>query len=84
MIREDITNMTVLMERVRNIVRESSSSRSFVYKDISPVLITHDIFKAKHNINECYRLAFTRFNVWSYFSGRDWTVEQAWAWPPTT
>lgn len=43
MIREDIPDMSVLMERVRNNVRESAASRSMVYRDINPALTSPDI-----------------------------------------
>lgn len=66
MLGEDIPDMTVLMERVINNVRESAASWSMAYKDINPPLTSRDICKVKHYINEFHCLAFTSFRVCGY------------------
>ena len=51
MIREEVPDVSVLLERSKSCVRESNASRYVVYKDINPTLTTHDIYTQRQPIN---------------------------------
>ena len=44
MIREEVSDVSVLLERSKSCIIESNASRCIVYKDINPTLTTHDIY----------------------------------------
>ena len=71
MIRDEVVDMSKLLENVRNAVVASNTSRCVIYKDINPDLSVHDVYKEKHIINEFHRMSFTRFRV----SGHSLAVE---------
>ena len=51
MIKEEVSGVSVLLERSKSCVRESNASRCAVYKDINPTLTTHDIYTQRQPIN---------------------------------
>ena len=51
------------MQRVRNEIAASTSSRRMVYKDINPELSVHSIYRHKHAVNDIHRISFTQFRV---------------------
>ena len=73
MIREEVPDVSVLLERSNSCVSESNASRCVVYKDINPTLTTHDIYTQRQPINEFQRIKFTRFRV----SGHTLALETA-------
>ena len=62
-ISNDVVDISQAMQSVITSISESASSRKVTYKDINPSFTVHDIYKVKHNVNECHRLSFTRFRV---------------------
>lgn len=60
-----------IMNTVRDKLRNQTTSRCIVYKDINPDLVVNNIYKNKHTINEFHRIAFTRFRV----SGHNLAIE---------
>ena len=44
MIREEVPDMSVLLGKANNCIRESDASRCMVYKDINPTLSMHSIY----------------------------------------
>ena len=62
-LNNDVTELSEVMQRVRNGIIDSNTSRRITYKAINPDLSTHYVYKEKHNINERDRLSFTQFRV---------------------
>ena len=62
-INNGVIEIQQAMQSVITRISESDSSRRLTYKDINPSFRVHDIYKVKHNVNECHRLSFTRFRV---------------------
>ena len=54
------------MEKLKTSIRESQSSKRCFYKLTNPDLITHDIYKGRHLINEFHRMSFSRFRLSSH------------------
>ena len=71
LIHDDEQGMDILMDNVRNLIRESVGSRCNTYKDINPTLETLEIYTKKHSINELHRLEFTRFRVSGHSLARE-------------
>ena len=63
MIREEVPDMSVLLGKAKNCVRESDASRCIVYRNINPTLTTHDIYTKRQPINEFHRKEFTKFSI---------------------
>ena len=71
MIREEVPDMSVLLGKANNCIRESDASRCIVYRNINPTLTTHDIYTKRQPINEFHRKEFTRFRI----SGHSLAIE---------
>lgn len=63
MIRGEVPDMSVLLEKAKCCIRDSGTSRCIVYKDINPTLSTHEIYTKRQILNEFHRLEFTRFRL---------------------
>ena len=63
MIRDELPNMSVMLEKVKRCVEESDASRCMVYKDINPTLSMHSIYHERQPVNEFHRLEFSRFRL---------------------
>ena len=71
LIHDDVQSMDIMMDNVRNLIRESVGSRCNTYRDINPTLETLEMYTKKHSVNELHRLEFTRFRV----SGHSLAIE---------
>ena len=52
MLSTDVSELEQTMQRVRNDIAASTSSRRMVYKDINPELSVHSIYRHKHAVND--------------------------------
>ena len=66
LINDDVNDLEIAMEKVKESIRESESSKRRFYKSVNPDLETHDIYKDKHSINEFHRMSFTRLRLSSH------------------
>ena len=66
LINDDVNDLEIAMEKMKERIRESESSKRRFYKSVNPDLEAHDIYKDKHSINEFHRMSFTRLRLSSH------------------
>ena len=63
MVFTDVSDLCVSMQKVRDDILNSNSSRRTTYKDINPHLSLHCIYRDKHAVNDIHRISFTQLRV---------------------
>ncbi len=63
LLQENIDDIQLGMDKVRDDIMVSQSSRKTTYREINPDLSVHNIYVSKHTISEHERVCFTRFRI---------------------
>ena len=63
---DDVDDLQVGMDRIKESIFASQSSRRRTYLEFNPSISVHSIYTSKHNILERDRISFTRFRISSH------------------
>ena len=63
MINTNVPDLSLVMQKLKDEMVNSNSSRRSTYKDINPDLLVHRIYTLKHAVNDIHRISFTQFRV---------------------
>ena len=70
-IQDNVRDMSTLVNNVHRAIATSDTSRCNTYMDINPTMTVHEIYRARHAVNDLHRISFTRFRV----SGHSLAIE---------